>query len=209
MNIKFDKKQIQLIIIGALLITNFFFMFRSIKIESNYKSYMKAEINRIISNLDLMENIVNNHLVDLDFTKGSRKNHMDTIVRLSTQLKDNYNGYASYYFNDYARKNSGDKTAQTFVFISDVLSEYSLLASNYCNESNYTNDKTLKSLINELSELIAILKVRDFTEAQDSASKVIKTFNLRNGDNEDLKKFVETSTLMSTHLKTINIQRIK
>ncbi|MEG0775092.1 hypothetical protein [Clostridium sp.] len=209
MNIRFDKKQIHLIIIGALFLSNFFFMFRSIKIESNYKAYMAAEINRIIFDLDSMENIVNNHLVDLDFTKGSGKNHMDAVVTLSTQLKDNYKGYASYYFNDYARKNSGDKTAQTFVFISDVLYEYSILASNYCNESNYTNDKTLNSLINELSEFIAILKVRDFTEAQDSTSKVIKTFNIRNGDNEDLRKFIETSNLIPTHIKTSKLQIIK
>jgi hypothetical protein len=184
-------------------------MFRSIKLESHYKAYMEAEINRIIYNLDSIENIVKNHLVDLHFTKASGKNHMDSIVRLSTQLKDNYTRYASYYFYDYIGKNSGDKTGQTFLFISDVLYEYSILASNYCNESNYTNDKTLNSLINELSELIAILKVRDSTEAQDSASKVIKTFNLRTGDNEKLKEFIETSTLIPTHIKTSNLQTIK
>ncbi|MEG0775200.1 hypothetical protein [Clostridium sp.] len=194
---RYMRKVLMVALVIVLLMSNFFFVNRSIKFERVYKASARWEINNIMSNINQVEPILSKGLVDLDFNKGYGLENMTTIVRLLNDIRLSYHRYESFYLTNKERRNNTGNFYSNLIFIEEGLSIYSGIAYSYCKRADFTNDINLKTLLKELKEFMVVLNVRDsIMDQKDSDSEAIKSFNSRNGNNEKLKEFLKNSELL-------------
>jgi len=180
------------------MISNFFFLFRSIKIEKNFHSHIRAQIELINNDMDGMKTLLHYTLADLDFTRGHGAEYMYEIGGLLGQLKYNYISYYNYYLKN-IRKDSNDKISANYRVISGIFFIYSGVIKDYCNKSDFSNDSKLEILLAEMKEFVTMLEEKDIGTLIDSDKDVIKKFNNNYNNSEELRKFIDSSEFLQPY----------
>lgn len=194
---KIFTTKIIIFILLLSLIFNIAFITNYFKIKYYFTSYVRNEVSNIHIALSDIDNLINNHILDYDFTKSNNAQKMNDVKNLLNDL-------SKYYFHFKVYKRFIGKKADTeglnVTLLSDTFRYYSCYASGYITKENFSNDKTLTLLMSDLKELLRILQYDHTRDHVEDDTKFINNFN-SNTVNKELNDFVHSSELLKSYFK--------